>query len=175
MKYIKKGSAAVIIAAVLVLTAGMGVFAAAQTQDLTRREALQAALADAGLKRSQVRSVEAEKERNTWEIEFIRKRRHTEYDYKIAAASGLVKKAEAEYRHALNTSTERIGKKAAQKAVADFSGFSLKTVRSGSCKYKKDGREWIYQIKFRKGHYRYEYEVLAPTGKIIETEKKYRK
>ena len=31
--------------------------------------------------------------------------------------------------------------------------------------------EWIYEIKFRKGHYRYEYEVLAPTGKIIETEK----
>ena len=119
--------------------------------------------------------MECELEGGNYEVEFKSKKKRNEYEYKIAVDSGIIKEAEAEYTHRLNTSKDRIGEEAALQRVVDFSGKSLSVVSSGTCRYKKDGLEWIYEVKFRSGHYKYEYDVLAPNGKIIETEKKYRK
>ena len=49
------------------------------------------------------------------------------------------------------------------KKPAEAVAISLSVVRS----------EERYEVKFRKGHYKYDYEVLAPTGKIIEYSKNY--
>ena len=71
----------------------------------------------------------------------------------------------------------KIGKDAARKKAAKASGVSLKIVKQGTCRYDydHDDREGSYKVKFKKGNYRYEVEILAPTGAIMEFEKKYRK
>ena len=160
-----------VLALILVLTMGTGAFAAT----LTPKQAKAKALKDAGLKASKICKYECELDKGQYDIEFETKKKHHEYDYAISASTGIIEEMSVEYTHKLNTSKDKIGKEAALKKVADFSGKKLSVVSSGTCKYKKDGREWIYEVKFRSGHYKYEYDVLAPTGKIIEREKDYRK
>ena len=57
---------------------------------------------------------------------------------------------------------------AARKKVAKRSGISYKIISKGTCRYEYDDGEGVYEIKFRTGGKAYEYEVLAPTGKIVE-------
>ncbi len=170
MKFLKRS---VLITGTALVMAGImsaAVFAAA----LTPKQAQRKALKDAGLKRSQVCNMETELDGSNYEVEFETKKKHNEYDYGIEASTGIIREADVEYTHRRNTSKKRIGKDAALRKVADFSGKSLSVVSSGTCRYKKDGAEWIYEVKFRSGHYKYEYDVLAPTGKIIGMEKDYR-
>ena len=49
----------------------------------------------------------------------------------------------------------------------------MKVIKKGTCKYEYEKNEGTYEVKFRSGKYKYDYEVLAPTGKVIEYEKKY--
>ncbi len=171
MTVMKRTGPAAVGAVILAMVMSITVYAAALSPEQAERKALK----DAGLKRSQVCGMETELEGKNYDIEFRTKKKHNEYDYEIDADSGIVREAGAEYTHKRNTSKDRIGKKAALRKVADFSGKKLSVVSSGTCRYKKDDGEWIYEVKFRSGHYKYEYDVLAPTGKIIEMGKDYRK
>ena len=158
--------------AVWMLAALMSVSALAS--GLTAGQAVRTALGDAGLKKSQVRHLDAELERGVYEIEFTKKKDKTEYEYEIEAGSGVIREVKIEIPHRLNTSKEKIGKAEARRQAARFTGCRLKKVRAGSCRYKKDGREWIYKMKFRQGRYQYEVEVLASSGKVVEMEKERR-
>ena len=53
-------------------------------------------------------------------------------------------------------------------------GVSYNTVKKGTCtyEYSRKKKEGKYEVKFRSGGYKYEYEILAPNGKVMEYEKK---
>ena len=148
--------------------------AAATAQKVqTESDAVKIALKDAGLKKAEVKRLRSEfdREENSYEIKFISKSDKTNYEYDIDADNGKIIEKSVKYAYKHTASREKIGKKAARKKVKEFSGFSLKTIKSGSCKYEYDDREGKYEVKFRKGSYKYEYDVLAPTGQIISFEK----
>ncbi len=156
----------------LVLTMSVSVPAAAA---VTEDEAVAAALADAGLNEESVSGLQSERDGKCYEIEFADAKTGDRYEYEIYASSGTIKEAEVEYAHRRNTSRKKITRTEALKIASKASGVSLSTVKKGSCKYKKDDGEWIYKIRFTSGSYRYEYEILAPTGQIIEYSRTRRK
>ena len=158
----------------IVMTVPMTVVSFAGTE-ITEKEAVDKALKDAGLKRAEVRSLEADSEHGKYEIEFVSKADKTEFDYEISKKGTILEKT-VEYRYRHDHSKEKIGKKAARKKAASHSGVSYNKVKKGTCRYeysnkKKEGK---YEIKFRSGRYRYEYEILAPTGEVMEMEKERR-
>ena len=57
--------------------------------------------------------------------------------------------------------------------MAAFSGIKLSVIKKGTCTYEYDDGKGTYEVKFQKGSWRYDYEVLAPVGKIIDYEMKY--
>ncbi len=134
--------------------------------------ALETALNNAGLKRSQVKHVEAEydAEDGVYEVEFTKKTNGREYAYEITSDTGIIVKKSVENRYKKNSSHKKIGKKAARKKVAKSSGISYKIISEGTCTYEYDNRKGTYEIRFTDGSRAYEYEVLAPNGKILEYE-----
>lgn len=154
----------VLITAALTLGMTATVFAAGFSQ----KDAVNKALKDAGLTSSEVKRLEAEYDDGKYEIEFICKSDRTQYDYEISASSGkiLEKSVDIVYKH--NYSNKKITKSAAQKAVARYSGIKLNTIKKGTCRYKRSDGEGKYVLNFKSGKYRYEFDVLAANGKIIE-------
>ena len=171
MKSMIKSLMALSLAVVMILGISGSVLAASVTSD----QAVNRAVKDAKLKKSNICALEVECDEGEYEIEFKRKSDRSEYDYKIAAASGKILEASADYKHRINRSKAKIGKRAAQKKAARYAGCKLGTVRKGSCRYKRDGREWVYKIRFKSAGYYHEIEVLAPTGKVVEAEKSLRR
>lgn len=159
---------ALLAALAMIMTMSISVFAGSVSSD----EALKIALKNAKLRKSQVKlaDVDRDEDGNNYEIEFIKKKNGTKYDYEISSESGRVIEKSVEYKYKRNSSHKKIGKTAARKKVAKFSGISYKTIKAGTCYYEYDDGKGTYEIKFTKGNRRYDYEVLAPTGKIIEYE-----
>ena len=164
---------AVLLAAVMIMTTGNYAFAA---KKISKNEATSIALNDAGLKKSKVKRLETEFDDGKYEVEFVKKSNKTEYDYEISKTGRILKKS-MDYAYKHNSSKKKIGKEAARKKVAAFSGMKLSDIKKGTCKYEYDDDDFegIYEIKFKKGNYRYEYDLLAPTGKVVEWSKKYTK
>ena len=159
----------IIIALIMVLA----MVATASAAGITKQSAVKKALKNAHLNKSQVKQLEVEydKKSGKYEVEFIKKKNKAKYEYDISASKGVILEKSIDYKYRHNSSHHRIGKKAACKKAAKYTGFKLKTIKKGSCKYEYDDGEGTYEIKFRKGHYKYSIEILAPTGKVIEFEK----
>ena len=160
---------AMFAALALIMTMSVSVFAGSVSSG---DDALTIALKNAKLKKSQVKLIETdyEKDDNAYEVEFTKKKNGAEYDYEINADTGKVVKKSIEYRYKRNSSHKKIGKTAARKKVAKYSGISYKVIKTGTCYYEYDDGKGIYEIRFTKGSRIYECEVLAPTGKVIEYE-----
>lgn len=160
---------AVVAALAMVMTMSLSVFAAGVSSN---DAALKKALKNAGLKRSQVKYVDVEydSDSGSYEVEFTKKKTGTEYDYEINAASGSILEKAVDIKYKRNSSHAKVGKTAAMKKVAKHAGVSYKTVKAGTCIYEYDDGKGTYEIKFETSKHRYDYEVLAPTGKIIEYE-----
>lgn len=156
-----------ILAVIMVFSLSLTAFAAASPAD----QASGIALKDAGLELSQVGRLKTEKDGRNYEVEFVQKSSGTEYEYEISLTGKKIVEKSVEFRYTKNTSREKIGVKAARRKVAEFSGISAKTIKKGTCIYKYSDREGIYTFRFNKGSYRYEYEVLAPTGEVVEWSK----
>jgi len=135
-----------------------------------KKEALSIALKDAGLSKAKVFKVEIDQDKKCVEVEFTRKSNNAEYNYDIAKNDGSIVKKSVEYKYKHNRSKAKIGNKAALKKVAKHSGIKLSIVKKGSCTNKYKKHEGTYEIAFRYKGYRYEYELLAPTGKVLEWE-----
>ena len=161
---------AALFAVMMLFIMTISVFAA----DITKQTAINTALSDAKLTKAKVTSLRSEKDDGEYEISFKNKTTGDRYEYEISARIGRIQEVSVEYRHKKNTSKKKVSKNTAVNRAAKASGVSAATIRKGKCTYKRDDGEWIYEIKFTKGKYRYEYEVLAPTGKIIEYSKEYR-
>lgn len=160
---------AIVVLFALVLT--MAFSGTAFAASVSVNDALGIALRDAGLKQSQVTNIDKERDKNSIEIEFTKKKSRVEYDYKIAKSDGTIISKDVDYPYKHNSSKSKIGKKAALKKVAKHSGISYSVVKKAKCTYKYKKNEGIYTVKFSYKGYRYEYKLLAPTGKVIECEK----
>ena len=159
--------AALFAALAMVMTISASVFAASVTNST---DALNIALKNSKLKKSQVKLIETsyENDENTYEVEFTKKKNGAEYNYEIAADTGKIVEKSVEYRVKRNSSHKKIGKTEARKKVAKFLDISYKTVKAGTCYYEYDDGKGVYEVRFTKGSRNYECEVLAPTGKILE-------
>ena len=169
MKKTGKIILSLITALAVVMTMSISAFAATLNNG---DEALQKALDNAKVKKSQVKRIEIEYDGDdgVYEVEFTVKKNGKHFEYDISADSGKIVKKSVEYKFKKNRSHKKIGKKAARKKVAKLSGVSYKVIKTGTCKYEYDDGKGVYEVKFSNNGRRYECEVLAPTGKIIEYE-----
>ena len=159
---------ALLAALAMVMTMSVSVFASG----ISRDDALKKALKNAGLKKSSVKLIEVEYDREdgVYEVEFTQRSNGKEFDYEIGAGSGKILKKSVDYKYKRNSSHSKIGKTAARKKVAKFSGISYKTISKGTCWYEYDDGEGTYEVRFKRNGRSYEYDVLAPTGKVISYE-----
>ena len=155
----------------MVMIAGMSSVSLAAS-NIGSDGAIKKALKSAGVTRSEVRGLECESDDGKYEIEFTKKSNKAEYDFEISKSGRILEKS-VDYKYKHNYSSKKIGKKAARKKVARAANTSVSVIKKGSCWYERDDGEGRYEVQFTKGKYSYDYELLAPTGKIIEYSKKY--
>lgn len=161
------------LAAVMVISSGAAVFGASY---ISRDTAISKALKNANTTRSAVWGLECERDSDdgitAYEIEFVKG--STEYSYTINAKTGNIREKSVEYRY-VPSSKARISKTAAKNRVFSFSGINKNKVTGLVCYYDYDDGKEIYEVKFRKGNYRYEYDVNARSGKIVEYSREYQR
>lgn len=136
--------------------------------EITKEDALAIAFKNAKTSRSGVKRLEVELENGKYEIEFTKRANGTEFDYDILKSDGTIWKKSVDYRYKHNYSTYKIGKNQAIKKVAKRTGISSKTIKRGTFHFERDDGEGKYEIKFKYNGKRYEYEMLAATGKVTE-------
>ena len=169
MKKTMKRLAAVAVTLGLILAMSVSVFAAA----VTKEDAVRTALTDAGIRQSGTAWLKAERDGKTYEVEFKDANTGDKYEYAVLIKNGKIKEADVDYAHSFNSSRKKIGKTKAVSAAAKAAGVKKSVVKQGTCTYKKDDGEWIYKLKFKTNNCRYEVEVQAATGKVIEISRKY--
>lgn len=157
-------------AALIVMTIAMTVSSFAAS-GISLKKAEKIALKDAGVKRSQVKNFESERDGGKYEVEFVKKSNGTEFSYEISQKGKILEKS-VDYVYEKNSSTDKIGKKAARKKAAAHSGVSYNKVKKGTCRYEYDDGEGKYEVNFKSGKYRYEYDILAPNGTVMEYDRK---
>ena len=158
-------------AAAMIMSMGAAVFGASYIGENT---AISKALKNAGTTRSAVWDLECEKDKDdgvtVYEVEF--KKGRTEYSYKINAKTGAVREKSVEYGYRYS-SGKLIGQTAAIDKAFAFSGISKASATNLVCRYDYDEGKAVYEVKFRKGSWKYEYDVNARTGKIVEYSREY--
>ncbi len=138
---------------------------------ISEKEAVKKALKSAKLSKSKVVRLQSEYDDGHYEVEFVKKSNGAKYEFEYSK-SGKLRKKSIEYAYKHNSSKDKIGKTAARKKATKFTKVSLKAVKKGTCRYEYDDGEGKYELRFKKGSYKYEVDILAPTGKVIEFEKK---
>ena len=139
--------------------------------EVSGKQACAIALKNAKLSKGKVTKLKIKDEKQYFEVGFTKKSSGTKYEYDVAKSDGKILEKEVQYTYKHCCSKAKIGKKAVLKKVAKHSKKKYSVVKKGSCTYKYSDHEGRYKVKFRYKSYRYEYELLAPNGKIIEWEK----
>ncbi len=141
--------------------------ASAPTQYISADEALEKALADAKLIRSQVTVVKSEFDRSDrkYEIDFYKD--STEYEYEIDAVSGSILKKETKNHGSVASSQKITSEEALSKALAD-AGLSRSQVTVVKTEYDREDNK--YEIEFYSSSTEYEYEIDAASGRILKRE-----
>ncbi len=144
---------------------------------ITADEAEQAALSHAGISSSDVSYITCELDFDdgimVYEVEFISG--NTEYEYDINAIDKSVLKFSTERADNYSQSGQggssgnaaSITEAEAQQAAFSHAGVSGATVIKAE--YDRDDNK--YEIEFIAGNYKYEYEISAADGRVIESEK----
>ena len=144
---------------------------------ITADEAEQAALSHAGISSSDVSYITCELDFDdgimVYEVEFISG--NTEYEYDINAIDKSVLKFSTERADNYSQSGQggssgnaaSITETEAQQAAFSHAGVSGATVIKAE--YDRDDNK--YEIEFIAGNYKYEYEISASDGRVIESEK----
>ncbi len=162
----------IVMSLALILSLAMSVSSFAAS-GFTTKDAINKALKDAKLTQSKVTALEAEYDDGKFEIEFIRRSNGAEYSYEYSGSGKFIEKS-VDYNRAPNYGAKKLSKTQARNKVASFGGFKKATVKNGSCVYTRDDGQKVYEIHFNTTNYRYEYEVHARTGKIMEYSKEAR-
>lgn len=168
----RKVRALMVLGLSLILALAMSVTSFAAS-GFDRQDAINKALKNANLSKSKVAALEAEYDDGKYEVEFIKKSNGAEYSYEYSKSGKLIEKS-VDYRRAPNYGAKKISKTTAISKVAKAGGFKTATVKKGSCRLTSDDGQKVYGIHFSTSNYRYEYEVHAVTGKILEYSKEAR-
>lgn len=158
-----------VLALIMILTMSVASFAGST---ITKKQAVNKALKNAKLTKSKVYALHSEYDDGKYEIEFYKKSNDAEYSYEYSRSGRLLEKS-IDFVYKRNTSDKKIGKTAARKKAAKFTGIKYSTVKKGTCRYEYDDGEGKYEIEFYKGNYKYELDILAPTGKVTDYSKEY--
>lgn len=169
-----KRMVSIVLAVIMVLAMSGSAFAAAKVS--SNNAAQKVALKNAKLSKSQVSKLRIKYDRDDgeYDVKFVRKSNGAKYDYEIRKSSGRILEKSIDYKYKRNTSKKKVGKAAAQKAAAKAAGVKTSVVKKGKCKYEYDDGKGVYEVEFRNGKYKYDIEILAPTGKVIEYSWSYR-
>ena len=163
------------VAAALVISTGAVAFGASGSY-IGESKAIDKALKNAGTTKSEVSYIECERDDDdglvVYEIEF--RKGSKEYSYTINAKTGNIREKSVEYGY-VRSNKAKISESTAKKKVFSFSGIKQSKVSDLTCYYDYDDGKEIYEVKFRKGNYLYEYDVNARSGKIVEYSKEYSK
>ena len=175
MKNLVKKVVTLTVAAALVISTGAVAFGASGSY-IGESKAIDKALKNAGTTKSEVSYIECERDDDdglvVYEIEF--RKGSKEYSYTINAKTGNIREKSVEYGY-VRSNKAKISESTAKKKVFSFSGIKQSKVSDLTCYYDYDDGKEIYEVKFRKGNYLYEYDVNARSGKIVEYSKEYSK
>ena len=175
MKNLVKKVVTLTVAAALVISTGAVAFGASGSY-IGESKAIEKALKNAGTTKSEVSYIECERDDDdglvVYEIEF--RKGSKEYSYTINAKTGNIREKSVEYGY-VRSNKAKISESTAKKKVFSFSGIKQSKVSDLTCYYDYDDGKEIYEVKFRKGNYLYEYDVNARSGKIVEYSKEYSK
>ena len=176
MKNLVKKVVTLTVAAALVISTGAVAFGASGSY-IGESKAIDKALKNAGTTKSEVSYIECERDDDdglvVYEIEFMKG--STEYSYTINAKTGNIREKSVDYGYVRSSKTTRISESAAKNKVFKFSGIKKSKVTDLYCEFDYDDGKAIYEVKFRKGNYVYEYDVNAYSGKIVEYSREYSK
>lgn len=168
----RKVRALMVLGLSLILALAMSVTSFAAT-GFDRQDAINKALKNAKLTQSKVVALESDYDDGKYEVEFIKKSNGVEYSYEYSSTGKLIEKS-VDYNRAPNYGAKKISKSTAISKVAKAGGFKKSTVSKGYCRLTNDDGQRIYEINFNTSNYRYEYDVHARTGKILEYSKEAR-
>ena len=125
------------------------------------------ALKNANVKKSKAKFIKTKLDYDdgiqVYDIEF--KTKNKKYDYEITAKSGKI--ISKEVKKIANSSGKKITMAKAKSIALKNAGFKSSQVTFTKAKLDYDDGLQVYEIEFYKGHYEYEYEINAKTGKII--------
>ncbi len=142
-----------------------------QTGDIGQQAAVDAALSDAGVARSQASGLKVERDyddgRLEYEIEFWKD--NVEYEYVIHGATGAVLESERE-THA-SASSGDIGEARAKEIALSHAGYEEGQVYQLEVSRDYDDGRLEYEIEFAVGGWEYEYKIDGSTGSILEFER----
>ena len=150
---------------------------------ISREQALQIALEDAGLTQDQIHDLEVELDNDSgalhFDVDF--EVNDKDYDYEIDAEDGKILKKQLPKQEAAATSTasssssssssKQISRTEARDIALKHAGLSTSQVRDLEVELDKDGGKVHYDVDFEADGYDYDYEIDAETGKILKPKK----
>lgn len=154
---------------------------AAPDAQLTRDEAIDIALKDAGLTREEIQDLDAELDRDDgtvhYDVDFEQNDR--DYDYEIDANTGKILKKEIpnepENQSASTSETASTANQLTREQARDIAlkhaGLTASQVRDLDVELDRDDGTLHYDVDFEADGYDYEYEIDAGTGKILRSQK----
>ena len=140
---------------------------------ITADEAKAAALKDAGLTEADVTNLysklDTDDGRSVYEIEFWQG--EVEYDYDVDATTGEIVKSSREVKRAAQQQTgTELGEDAAKAAALKDAGLAESGVTHMKVKRDSDDGRIVYEVSFRVGSTKYDYDVDAFSGEILKCE-----
>ena len=177
-----------LIAAMTLATAATPIFAASpKTSTISESKAKQIAVADAGLKESQVTftkvQLETDDGRLEYEIDFNKEQ--FEYDYEIDATTGDIisadkdiddnyvapsKETKKEKKSSKKAKTDTITEEEALDIALKDAGISKKDISYSEVHQDYDDGVNKYEVEFHVGSKEYNYDIAVKGGKILEHE-----
>ena len=141
---------------------------------ITRQDAINAALAHAGLETASAIECELDKEHAKYYYEVEFEANGVEYDYLIDATNGTVVRHEKEQESTRkptgeSTSSKVVDKATVKETVLAHAGVS--TCTEYESELENDHNQLVYEIEFEANGYEYEYTVDALTGKLLRFDK----
>ncbi|HZW97818.1 MAG TPA: PepSY domain-containing protein, partial [Bacillota bacterium] len=142
-------------------------------------KARQIAFEHAGVLKTEVQKLEVELDfedgRMVYEVEFYHNDK--EYDYEIDAKNGNILEFKVKNRHGPDGSTptttpgnQYIGAVEAKEIALRHAGYEVGLVNRLRTEFEDENGRMIYEVEFEHGNFKYEYEIDAVTGEILQSE-----
>ena len=154
----------------IVFTMSAGAFAQTKTVDtnrITKSEALEIALKDAGLTKDQVKNIEKDYDDGKFEIEFTQRGTKEEYDYEISKRGKILEKS-VDFNLKRVKGKPTLSEKEAIDLVSEFTGVKKSVIKRGDIELDKEDGQWVYEFDFQTKKWDYEVELHAKTGNVLE-------